>query len=100
MFRQRLNTVMKSILVAYDLIGTDETSEDYRRLIARIKEYPNWAKVQYSMFIVKTDLTCVQVRDDLDRFLDANDRIFVAELTGAAAWRNVICTDDWLKTNL
>jgi hypothetical protein len=52
------------------------------------------------MFIVKTDLTCVQVRDDLDRFLDANDRIFVAELTGAAAWRNVICTDDWLKTNL
>jgi hypothetical protein len=34
------NTIMKSMLISYDLIGTNETSEDYRRLIARIKEYP------------------------------------------------------------
>jgi hypothetical protein len=54
----------------------------------------------YSTFIVKTDWTWMQVRDDLNRFLDANDRIFVAELAGIAAWRNVICTADWLKTNL
>jgi hypothetical protein len=68
---------------------------DYRRLIARIKEYRNWAKVQYSMFIVKTDSTCVQVRDDLDRFLDASDRSYVGEHTANAVWRNVICTDVW-----
>jgi hypothetical protein len=84
-FRARLETNVKSILIAYDLIGTNETSEDYRRLIARIKEYPYWAKVEYATFIVKTDLTCVQVRANLDRFLDANDRIFVAQLTRSSA---------------
>ena len=32
---------VQSLLVAYDLIATDESSENYTRLIARIKEYPN-----------------------------------------------------------
>jgi hypothetical protein len=91
---------MNTILVAYDLIGTDESSADYQRLIKRIKEYPNWAKVLYSTFIVKTSWSPSQVRDDLDKYLDRNDRIFVAALTGVAAWRNVICDSDWLKKNL
>jgi hypothetical protein len=28
---------MDSLLVAYDLVGTDDTSDDYEKLIARIK---------------------------------------------------------------
>jgi hypothetical protein len=92
---------MRSILIAYDLIGTDETSADYKRLIKHIQEdYSNWAKVLYSTFVVRSTETAKQVRDNLNAYTDANDRLFVAELTGVAAWRNVICTDDWLMKNL
>lgn len=91
---------MKSIFVTYDLVGTSETSSDYENLITRIKEYPNWAKVAKSAWVVKTDDTATQVRDALGDHMDGNDRLFVAVLTGVAAWRNVICKNDWLKENL
>jgi hypothetical protein len=91
---------MRSLLVAYDLIGTNETSDNYTRLIARIKEYPNWASVQRSMWIVKTDDAPPAVRDELWRFMHASDRLFVILLQREAAWFNAICKDDWLQGNL
>lgn len=92
---------MRSIIIAYDLIGTSETSADYQRLIKHIQEgYSNWAKILYSTFIIRTTLSPKQVRDNLGPYTDANDRLFVAELTGVGAWRNVICTNAWLQDNL
>jgi len=91
---------MDSLLVTYDLVGTDDTSDDYKKLIARIKEYSNWARVELSTWIVRTDATAKAVRDDLRGFMHASDRLFVAVLTGAAAWHNVRCKDQWLKDNL
>ena len=92
---------MCSILVSYDLIGTDESSSDYRRLIKHLKEdYNNWANVLYSAFVIKTTQSSKQVRDNLLRHTDDNDRLFVCELTGVAAWHNVICMNDWLMKNL
>lgn len=32
--------------------------------------------------------------------MDSNDRLFVATLTGEAAWYNVICDSDFLKKHL
>jgi hypothetical protein len=90
---------MPSLLVAYDLVGTDATSENYEKLIARIKEYP-WARVELSTWIVKTDAKAKAVRDDLRAYMHASDRLFVAVLTGEAAWHNVRCKDQWLKDNL
>jgi 5'-3' exonuclease len=92
---------MRSILISYDLIGTDETSEDYRRLIDHIKTgYSNWAKVLYSAFVVRTTLTPEQVRDNVEGYIDGGDRVFVCELTGVAAWRNAMCSNDWLQKHL
>jgi hypothetical protein len=92
---------MQSILITYDLVGTDETSADYKRLIDHIKNgYSNWAKIALSTWVVRTDQSAKQVRDNCDAYLDANDRLFVAVLTGVAAWRNTICTSEWLKNNL
>lgn len=91
---------MRSLLVAYDLIGTAETSENYAKLIARIREYPNWANVQRSVWILKTDATAVAVRDDLYRFMHGTDRLFVVLLAREGAWFNAICKDDWLQANL
>jgi hypothetical protein len=91
---------MRSLLVAYDLVGTAENSDNYAKLIARIKEYPNWANVQRSTWIVKTDTSIQAVRDDLWRFMHPSDRVFVVLLNREAAWFNAICTDDWLQQNL
>jgi hypothetical protein len=89
-------------LVTYDLRGTDETSDDYKRLIAKIKSYSTWAKVTYSDWMVVTTKTASQVRDELWVFMDRNDRLFVASVGAPAAWNGTIPQNvsDWMKTNL
>ena len=91
---------MKTYLISYDLVGTSETAADYGRLIAHIKSYPNWAKIHKSFWAIKTNTTAVEIRDALERVTDPNDRLFVAEHRGDAAWQNVLCTNAWLTSNL
>ena len=90
----------KSKLVTYDLVGTDETSESYSKLIAAIKAYGTYGHVNKSTWVIVTDSSCESVRDDLLQYMDKDDRIFVASLTGGAAWQNTICSSKWLKDNL
>jgi hypothetical protein len=48
-----------------------------------------------------TELNCVQVRDDLKGYIDQNDELLVAELSGTAAWMGFNKSgSDWLKKNL
>ena len=86
-------------IVPYDLVGTSESSPDYERLIERIQTY-HWAKLQYSAWIVRSSQSAAQIRDYLLVPMDSNDRLFVARLTGEAAWRNTSCSNDWLQGNL
>ncbi len=90
---------MGRFIVTYDLIGTSESSDDYRRLISAIKRYP-WAKLQYSTWIVVSTKSPKAIWTDLWAHMDPDDRLFVAELTGAAAWQNPICSTEWLQNNL
>jgi hypothetical protein len=92
---------MRTILIAYDLVGTDESSADYARLIDHIKTaYSNWARVAKSVWIIRTTQAAKQVRDNCKAYMDSNDRPFVAVLTGEAAWTKVMCRNEWLKENL
>jgi hypothetical protein len=91
---------MRSLLVAYDLVGADDDSDNYKKLIKRLKEYPNWARVELSTWILKTDAKAKEVRDDLLGFMHSSDRLFVGALTGEAAWHKVRCKSEWLKENL
>jgi len=95
-----LTAAVRALLIAYDLIGTDENSANYASLIARIKGYAEWANVQRSLWIIKTPLSAVAVRDDLRRFMHDSDRLFVVALAQEAAWANPICKNDWLQANL
>jgi hypothetical protein len=87
-------------LVAYDLVGTNETSQDYAQLIDKIRSYPNWGKLQKSVWLVTSAKSVSEVRDELLLHMDRNDRLFVGELTGTAAWENTICEHDWLMSFL
>lgn len=88
---------MSSKIIEYDLCSP---GRNYNELYDAIKAYGIWAHITESTWFVKTPDSCVTVRDILSKHIDNNDRLFVAELTGEAAWRNVICENQFLKENL
>ena len=88
---------MSSKIVEYDLRQPDR---NYDALYNAIKGYGTWAHVTESTWFIKTDETCVQVRDKLMELMDNNDRLFVGELSGTADWHNTICKGQFLKDNL
>lgn len=88
---------MTSMIIEYDLRSP---GRNYDELYKAIKSYSVWAHITESTWFIKTSESCVQVRDKLLAHMDGNDRIFVAALTGVAAWSNVICDSEYLKRNL
>ncbi|MEM3486470.1 MAG: hypothetical protein QXI12_12720 [Candidatus Methanomethyliaceae archaeon] len=89
-------TITRDVAVAI----RDETSENYEKLISAIKAYGTYGYVNRSTWIVVTDGTCASVRDYLLQFMHPDDRLFVASLSGEAAWRNALCSNQWLKDHL
>lgn len=88
---------MKSLIVEYDFC---QPGDNYDSLIEAIKEYPMWAHITKSTWFIKTSNSCETVRDHLKSKMDSNDRLFVAELSGTAAWMNVLCGSEYIKDNL
>lgn len=83
-------------IVTYDLRAP---GRNYDELYKALHAY-NYAKPTESTYVIRTDKTCAQVRDHLVAHIDANDRLFVAELTGVAAWNNALAGSDALKKRL
>jgi hypothetical protein len=76
--------------ISYDL---DKPGQDYSDLIKRLKEL-GATRVLLSDWLFPHDNTTPKaIRDDLDRFLDSNDRIIVAQLHNNAAWRNLLASN-------
>lgn len=77
--------------IGYDL---DKPGQDYSDLIARLKEL-SAVRILKSDWLLGHDSTNPKdIRSDLSRFLDENDRIMVAELKNSAAWRNLLADND------
>ena len=88
---------MSTKIIEYDLRGSET---DYEKLYGVIKSYGTWAHITESTWFIKTNATCTDIRDRILTVMDSNDRLFVAELTGVAAWRNTLCSNDFIKANL
>ena len=88
---------MTSMIIEYDLRSP---GRNYDELYKAIKSYGVWAHITESTWFIKASESCEQVRDKLLAHMDGNDRIFVAALTGVAAWSNVRCNSEYLKKNL
>lgn len=89
---------MATYIISYDLVKAG--AKDYTNLYNAIKSLGKWAKVVESTWVVVSELSIVEVRDSLTLHMDATDRIIVAKSGNAGAWKNVICSNEWLKTNL
>jgi hypothetical protein len=83
-------------IINYDL----RNQRDYESLYKAIKSYSAWAKVLESCWAVVTPNSVSQVRDHLLKHMDSDDGLFVVKSCGVGAWKNVNCTDKWLKDNL
>jgi len=78
---------MKRVLiVSYDLV---DPGQNYERLIKLIKGYPSWARLGGSAYLVYTDATPVEVRDNLKQALDRNDKLYVGVSLPPSAWKGM-----------
>jgi CRISPR/Cas system-associated endoribonuclease Cas2 len=87
---------MKNLVITYDL---KKSGQNYEGVIEAIKSFGSWARVQGSVWYVKTTLSASAVRDSLLKHIDSNDSLFVTDATNNdAAWYGL--TDevsDYLK---
>lgn len=75
---------MATLLVGYDL---NKPTKDYSTLIERLRKFGTWWHHLDSTWLVRTELTPVQVRDELRRLIDADDELLVIDVSGrASAW--------------
>lgn len=87
---------MSSFIVNYDLIS----NRDYSKLYEAIENYGSYAHVLESVWIVNSSSSSSDIRDNLKSYIDSDDRLFVAKLTGESAWRNLSKdVSDWIKNN-
>lgn len=89
---------MASVLITYDLITP---GKKYSELHNAIKALGSWWHCVESTWIIKSDLSVVQIRDALKKHVDANDKLLVLGLSGVGAWVGLDknCSD-WLTSNL
>lgn len=90
---------MKTLLVGYDL---NTPGKDYAKLIERLKTFPTWWHYLDSTWLIRSDQTAVQVRDDLKRLIDTNDELLVIDVSGdVAAWAGFSDrAGQWIKDNI
>lgn len=87
---------MKCYIITYDLVNQG----NYTKLHSLLKDYGTWAKITESTWAVVTKQSAKEVRANLRNVLDYDDRLFVIKSGGEAAWKNVICKNEWLKKHL
>jgi hypothetical protein len=72
---------MKTIQINYDLRAP---GRNYQPVYDYIKSYGTYAKPLESLWLVRTNKTVGQVRDDLTQLVDRNDKVLVFDVTGDA----------------
>lgn len=87
---------MTCYIISYDMAE----GGDYDALFQAIRDYGTWAHITESTWAVVTERTQKEIREDLEQHLPSGSRLFVVRSGAAAAWRNVICRNEWLKKNL
>jgi len=89
---------MASYIVAYDL---HQQGQNYDCIHKKLQAYGTYWHMQDSVWVLVTDQSTTQIRDNLLSCLDSNDKLFVGRLSGDAAWfgypDNVT---QWLQTSL
>lgn len=90
---------MANFFVSYDLIKPEK---NYEALATAIRNSSgSWARVQYSLWYVKANMTAAQLAQRLWNSMDANDKLLVIDASNnIAAWYNLDDTvEKYIKSN-
>ena len=86
----------KTFIISFEVPTGTNLTEFYEAL----KSYRTWARVTEYTWAIVTEERAKEVRDYLIDFLPTNSRLFVIKSGSVSAWRNLICSTEWLKKNL
>ncbi|WP_420575100.1 hypothetical protein [Kordia sp.] len=87
-----------TLIISYDLKkGSDE---DYENLYKTIKDYGTWAHITESTWAIVTEEKAKEVRDKFKVLMPKGSSLFVIKSGGVSAWKNVQCSNEWLKKHL
>lgn len=85
----------------HDRLRLREAREKNLNLVEGIKNLGNWWHWLEATYLVKSDLTAVEIRDVLKGHLASTDKLLIAKLSGSAAWVGFSDQSaEWLKTTL
>ena len=89
---------MKVYQINYDL----RKQRNYDELYKKIKAYGTWCRPLKSCWMIVSEKTAEQVRNDLRQAMDNDDGLLVTRLQQEAAWVNLDSDKDnsmtdWLK---
>lgn len=90
----------KTYIIGYDL---NSPGQKYERLFEQIKKLSggNWWHHLDSTWVIKYVGSASDLRNALQPYIDTNDELLVAALTGEAAWVGFNKEgSNWLKNNL
>lgn len=86
----------KTYIITYDLTEDDS----YEDLFEYFKEFGTWARISKSVWAVKSSKSASTIRDEIADIVSDEANIFIIRSGKESAWKNVICHNQWLKTNL
>ncbi len=70
--------------MTYDL---NAPGSDYNAVYDYLRSLGAWARPTESTWLIKTDKTVAQLRNELKNQIDENDKVFIIDVTGrACAW--------------
>ena len=84
-------------IISYDLM---KPKQNYEELYVALKTYKYWGRLTESTWAIVTAKTHVEVRDELRKHIDENDRLIVIRSGRAAAWTHLMASDNWAKEQL
>jgi len=89
---------MALALVAYDL---KRPGQDYPDLIKKLESYPRHWHMQQSVWLVTLSGSEYDLANELEGYLDENDKLFVTRVSSSAAWSGYSeKVSEWLHRNL
>ena len=90
---------MATYIVGYDIHPTRD--EKYDNLIEAIKAYGTWWHHLDSTWVIVTDKSVAQIRDDLQQHMYKDDQLLIVQSGKIAAWYGFSDNgSNWLKKNL
>ncbi len=88
---------MKVYQINYDL----RKQRNYEGLYERIKAYGTWCHPLESTWVIASNQTAMQIRDNLFQTMDHDDGLLVTRLSTEAAWHGLSEQNgQWLKRQI